>query len=262
MLPCYKAAPLALRSVSRLAAFLSTLDESWEIIVVDDGGEDFESDAFIDEPRVHLLKLPRNQGKGAAVRAGMLAATGRVRVFTDIDLPYDLELLPTIERLISRRAFHVIIGDRTLSSSSYQSRTTVARRLASAVFSQFVGTVVTGGFFDTQCGIKGIRGDVADVLFPMLRLNRFAFDVELVYVALKNHLDIHRIPVQLRHNETSSVRLLRDASQGVVDVARIKWNQLHGRYESAALGDMIRSEFDAAFRAAQAQSNRGDTVVG
>jgi glycosyltransferase involved in cell wall biosynthesis len=243
-------------------AFLSPQCRSWEIIVVDDGGGDFEGDAFVNEANVRLLKLPRNQGKGAAVRAGMLAATGRVRVFTDIDLPYDLELLPTIERLISKGAFHVIIGDRTLSSSTYHSRTTVARRMASAVFSQFVGTVVTGGFFDTQCGIKGIRGDVAELLFPMLRLNRFAFDVELVYVALKNHLDIHRIPVQLRHNETSSVRLLRDASQGVVDVARIKWNQLHGQYESAALDDMIRSEFEAAVRAAQVQSNRGGTIAG
>jgi hypothetical protein len=111
----------------------------------------------------------------------------------------------------------------------------LARRAASALFTQFVGRIVTGGFFDTQCGLKGVRGDVADALFPILRVNRFAFDVELVYVALKHRLDIKRIPVQLLHNETSSVRLLRDAVRGGSDVLGIKANQLRGRYDSPAL---------------------------
>jgi dolichyl-phosphate beta-glucosyltransferase len=186
----------------------------------------------------------------------MLAARGTVRVYTDVDLPYDLELIPTMGRLLRANAFHLIIGDRTLPSSSYHSRTSVPRRLASAVFSAFVGTIVTGGFFDTQCGFKGMRGDVADLLFPLLRLNRFTFDVELVYVALKNRLDIHRIPVRLRNNETSSVRLLRDASQGVIDIARIKWHQLRGRYRSPALERLISREFEDVLRETRESSRQ------
>jgi hypothetical protein len=103
--------------------------------------------------------------------------------------------------------------------------------------------MVTGGFFDTQCGLKGVRGDVADTLFALQRLERFAFDVEVIYLALYHRLDIKRIPVRLRNNETSSVRLLRDSARGVLDVFRIKYHQVRGDYESAALAALVRDEF-------------------
>jgi dolichyl-phosphate beta-glucosyltransferase len=226
-----------------LDAYLREAGMSSEIIVVDDGGGDFPDEPWDSSCRARLLKLPRNRGKGAAVAAGMRAAHGRVRVFTDIDLPYDLELLPVIAGYVRDQGFHVVIGDRTLPDSVYLTDLSLRRRLASALFSQFVGRLVTGGFFDTQCGLKGMRGDVADELFRLQRLDRFSFDVEIVYLALKHKLDIKRIPVQLRNNETSTVRLLRDASQGVVDVFRIKWHQLRGHYRSPALEQVVRDDY-------------------
>lgn len=213
--------------------------------MVDDGGGDFPASSFDDLPGVRLITLSRNVGKGAAVRAGMLAATGDVRIFTDVDLPYDLDLIPTIAAIIRERGFHVVIGDRSLPESRYITELSPARKVASALFTGFVGTLVTGGFFDTQCGLKGMRGDVADEIFRLQRLDRFAFDVELVYLALKHKLDIHRIPVQLRNNETSSVRLLRDAARGFVDVFRIKANQLRGLYASDRLEAIRQREFEA-----------------
>lgn len=245
VIPCFRASTLAARSVERIASSLEHWPGTWEIIVVDDGGLDFAPDAFAGEPNVTLIRLPVNRGKGAAVRAGMLAATGDVRIFTDVDLPYDLDLIPTIAAIIRERGFHVVIGDRSLPSSRYSTELSPARKLASALFTGFVGTMVTGGFFDTQCGLKGMRGDVADEIFRMQRLDRFAFDVELVYLALKHKLDIHRIPVQLRNNQTSSVRLLRDAVRGFVDVFRIKANQLRGLYASDRLEAILQREFDA-----------------
>jgi dolichyl-phosphate beta-glucosyltransferase len=242
VLPCYRSAKLAAASVARLDAYLRDAGLSSEIIVVDDGGGDF-ADVPWDPPLgARLIKLPRNRGKGAAVAAGLRVARGRVRVFTDIDLPYDLELLPVIVRYIRDQGFHVVIGDRTLPDSVYLADLSPRRRLASALFSQFVGRLVTGGFFDTQCGLKGMRGDVADALFALQRLDRFSFDVELVYLALKHKLDIKRIPVQLRNNVTSTVRLARDASQGVIDVFRIKWHQLRGDYRSPVLEELVRQD--------------------
>lgn len=244
ILPCYGAAALARRSVERLSAYLAELPHTWEVIVVDDGGGDFPAAPFDELPGVLLLTLPHNRGKGAAVRAGMLAATGDVRIFTDVDLPYELDLIPTIAAIIRERGFHVVIGDRSLPESRYITELTSARRVASALFTAFVGTMVTGGFFDTQCGLKGVRGDVAEEIFRLQRLDRFAFDVELVYLALKHKLDIHRIPVQLQSNETSSVRLWRDAARGFVDVFRIKANQLRGRYASDRLEQIRQREFE------------------
>jgi dolichyl-phosphate beta-glucosyltransferase len=243
VLPSYRAAPLAIRSVDRLVAFLDSTRMAWEVIVVDDGGGDFAPGDLTGVPRVQLLRLPVNRGKGAAVAHGMKAAKGHVRVFTDVDLPYDLELISAMVDYVRTRGFHLVIGDRTLPQSSYHGEITFIRRLASTLFSAFVGTLVTGGFFDTQCGLKAMRGDVADALLAIRRLDRFAFDVELIYLALHHRLDIKRIPVQLRNNETSSVRLIRDSVRGFVDIARIKYNQLHGHYESDALERLVYEEF-------------------
>jgi len=251
ILPCYRSAALARKSVSKLETALEDSGLEFEVIVVDDGGNDFGPDEWRGQPRVRLLSHHRNRGKGAAVRTGMLTATGQVRVFTDVDLPFGTDLLPVMNAYLRDGGFHVAIGDRTLPGSAYHEATSLARRAASALFTQYVGRIVTGGFFDTQCGLKGVRGDVADALFPILRIDRFAFDVELVYVALKHRLDIKRIPVQLLHNETSSVRLLRDAVRGGSDVLGIKANQLRGRYDSPALDAIVRRDFEAA-RAASA----------
>jgi dolichyl-phosphate beta-glucosyltransferase len=244
ILPCYRSAPLAVASVARLNAYLRQTGLSFELIVVDDGGRDFPDEPWDPSLEARLVRLRNNQGKGAAVSAGMTAARGLVRVFTDVDLPYDLELLPVIVGYIRDQGFHVVIGDRTLPDSVYLTDLSRGRRVASALFSQFVGRLVTGGFFDTQCGLKGMRGDVADALFALRRLDRFSFDVELVYLALKHKLDIKRIPVQLRNNETSTVRLWRDASRGAVDVVRIKWHQLRGDYRSSALEEIVRRDYE------------------
>lgn len=246
VLPSYRAAALALRSVDRIRATLEKGRLSWEIIVVDDGGGDFGPDAFVGDPGVRLLRLSRNEGKGAAVAAGMREAAGRVRIYTDADLPYDPELMPVMAAYILDRGFHLAIGDRTLRGSSYHLKLGITRRALSGVFSAFVGTIVTGGFFDTQCGLKAIRGDVADVLFRLIRIDRFAFDVELVYLALKYGADIKRVPVQLERNDSSSVRVWRDSVRGAFDVLRIKYNQLTGCYSSPELAAIIAADFDSA----------------
>jgi dolichyl-phosphate beta-glucosyltransferase len=213
------------------------------VLVVDDGGGDFDGDWPAEGP-VRLLRLPVNRGKGAAVRAGMLAARGRVRLFTDVDLPFELELIPATAAYLDARGFHLAVGDRTLPQSSYVLEVGWRRRLASAVFSRFVGTFLTGGFFDTQCGFKAFRADVAEALFRLARIDRFAFDVELLYVALLYRADIKRIPVRLCNNETSAVRLLRDSLRMLLDVARIRLFAGRGCYDSPALAAIVASDFD------------------
>jgi dolichyl-phosphate beta-glucosyltransferase len=239
ILPSYRGAEEAARSVGALEELLPATDLTWELLVVDDGGGDFPpGDWRPGGARPRLIRLPGNRGKGAAVRAGMLAASGQVRVYTDIDLPFGASTLPLIVALVRERGFHMVVGDRTLSESSYHLEVGWRRRLASSLFSVFVGRVVTGGFFDTQCGLKGFRGDVADRLFRLARIDRFAFDVELIYLALHHRLDVKRIPVRLERNVTSSVRIGRDSLRMLLDVARIKLLQLRGRYDDPVLAEL------------------------
>ena len=246
VLPCYRAAALARQSVLRLDRALEGRIGRYEIIVVDDGIGD--CDPVIGPMKageggtIRLITLPENRGKGAAVGAGMRAARGAVRVFTDIDVPYGTTPVMLMASLIRERGFHMVIGDRTFPQSRYETELPLGRRLASAVFSRITTTIVTGGFFDTQCGLKGFRGDVADALFQLQRVDRFAFDVELIYLALKNGLEIKRIPVQLEANMTSSVRLGRDSLQTLLDVGRIKINQMRGAYANPHLSSLVSRE--------------------
>jgi dolichyl-phosphate beta-glucosyltransferase len=247
VLPCYRGAPVAARTVEALADYLPTVSPHWEIIVVDDGGGGFDASPLPSLPHVRLISHKRNLGKGAAVRTGMLAARGTVRIFTDVDMPYDRELLPMMAEYITHNGFHLVIGDRRLPGSQYAAATGVSRRALSAVASRVVGSLVTGGFFDTQCGIKAVRGDIADALFQLVRTERFAFDVEVVYLALKHGLDIKRVPVRLRRNFGSSVRPIRDAARSGVDILRIKLRQVRGEYRSPQLEQILQSEMSSAF---------------
>lgn len=253
VLPCYKSAGIAVRSVDALRVALNKHPWQWEVIVVDDGGDDFGDVGWQDTERTRLLRFSKNMGKGAAVRHGILSARGNIRIFTDVDLPFGADFAPVIASFLSGD-FHIVIGDRTLPAARYREVTSRSRRAASTLFTYVVGTFVTGGFFDTQCGLKGIRGDVADQLFPLLTIDRFAFDVEMIYVALKHRLDIKRIPVTLLNNETSSVRLMRDSLRGALDILRIKNNQLQGRYESPALDEIVRTDFESVKHAALSSS--------
>lgn len=234
VLPSYKDAEL-LRS--QLPAFIDWLNAkigSYELIIVDDGSDDAgATENIAKENKVIFIRQEKNSGKGAAVRKGMLAAKGEYRIFTDADIPFEFEAIENFLHYIKEKEFDIAIGDRRLSESNYFSKIKGARKVGSNIFTFFVGRFITTGFSDTQCGIKGFKGKVADDLFSVARLNGFAFDVEILYIALKRNYDIKRLPVHFRSNhDDSSVSLMRHAPGMLMDLFRIKWNHLRGNYNS------------------------------
>ncbi|HEU6452596.1 MAG TPA: glycosyltransferase [Gemmatimonadaceae bacterium] len=248
VVPAYNASAFIERSTRELVDALERMGErmgvTWEVIVVDDGSDDDTSDSVVAHPQVRVIRLASNAGKGAAVRAGMLAASGAVRIFTDADLPYGTALFPYVLEYIQRRGFHAVIGDRVLPGSEY-GHATLLRRIVSAVASFLFRTLVTGGMYDTQCGFKALRGDVADALFPLLTIDRFAFDVEVIYLLLKYNLDIKRIPVRLQHESRSTVHVVRDTARAIRDILKLRWNWMNRRYASPALSDIYIADMPA-----------------
>jgi dolichyl-phosphate beta-glucosyltransferase len=231
VLPSYRGADAARRHIPLLLEYLRTVGLRHEVILVDDGSRDGgEARQVAESLDCRYLENPKNQGKGAAVRRGMLAAKGRYRFYTDVDVPYDLANVEAMLWYLDFKEFHFVAGDRTLDESSYYMHVPWFRRAASHVYSTVVGRLVAGGWFDTQCGLKGFRDHVAEDLFRVGRVNRFAFDVELFYIALKRNYDIKRLPVRLRCNETSTVNVLTDGAAMVRDLAAIRLNQFLGRY--------------------------------
>jgi dolichyl-phosphate beta-glucosyltransferase len=231
VLPAYRAADILARQVPVLTAYLEQTGLRHEVLVCDDGSGDGGA----------TLRLARalgcravghevNRGKGAAVRTGILAARGRYRLFTDADLPFELAAIERALYYLAFKEFDVVAGDRTLTDSHYYTDVTRARRVASQVFAGVTGRLVTGGFFDTQCGFKAFRAGVAEDLFGVARVDRFAGDVEVLYVALKRNYDIKRLPVHLRNQDPSSVRIMRDGARMLWDLLRIRYHQLRGHY--------------------------------
>jgi dolichyl-phosphate beta-glucosyltransferase len=231
VLPSYRGAAYARRHVPLLLHHLHELGVRHEVIIVDDGSADGgETRAVAAELGCTYLENAENRGKGASVRRGMLAARGRFRLFTDIDLPYEFEDIDRFLYYLNDKEYHFVAGDRTLAQSRYFHEVPAARVLASHVYSTVVGRLVASGWFDTQCGLKGFRAEVAEDLFGVARVDRFAFDVELFYIALKRNYDIKRLPVHLRVNEASTVSVVRDGAAMVRDIGVIRWNQFLGRY--------------------------------
>lgn len=236
VLPCYRAGPLAARSARELHSALKRAGfRSWEIVIVDDGGGDVAS-LLPATPSTRVIALRRNVGKGAAVRIGMLAACGQARIFTDVDLPYGSSAVIEIARLLLAGACDVAIGDRTLAPGPPRVLPGALRRSVSALASMLVRSTLTPGLPDTQCGLKGFSADAARRLFPLLRVRRFAFDIEVLFLARRHALQIARVPVRLINAGPSSVRLTRDLPIALFDVLRIPCRWLLRAYGSAPSG--------------------------
>ena len=232
VVPSYRSAGILERNLPLLLAYLQKQDYTWEVVVVDDGSDDQgATEAVCHKLGCIFCANEKNMGKGAAVRNGMKTAQGLFRIFTDADIPYELDAIGTMLRYLDFKEFQLVIGDRNLKGSSYLSEISGLRKLTSIFFTRFVGTIVTANFFDTQCGLKGFRGDVADFIFKHARINGFAFDVELLYIALKQNFEIKRIPVRLNNQEKSTVRVVRHGIGMFFDLFRIKINNVKGYYK-------------------------------
>lgn len=231
IIPSYNSAAVLKNNLPYLINFLKEKKYDYEILVVDDGSNDNGATKQVaEELGCAYLCNDKNIGKGESVRKGMLAATGKFRIFTDADIPFNAEAIEQFLHYMDEKEFHMAIGDRTLNESSYFNSKSGLRNLASKSFSFFVGRFVAGGMFDTQCGIKGFRAEVAKDIFGVSRIKGFTFDVELLYIALKRNYDIKRLPVTLRSQEGQSVKLLLHSFTMMADLMKIKLNHLGKKY--------------------------------
>jgi dolichyl-phosphate beta-glucosyltransferase len=231
IIPCYNASELLQQNLPILNEFLQQRSYNYEIILVDDGGNNKIPDSFESHPSIRFLHSGVNRGKGTAVKKGMLAAKGQFRLFTDADLPYELSVIDTILNYLDKKDMHMVAGDRTLQGSQYYGHISQNRELGSKLFRFIAGRFVTGGIHDTQCGIKGFQASTAKELFSRSRINGFAFDAEIYYLALKRNLDIKKIPVKLRSNQGKSVRLIKHGMGMIIDLFVIVANYYRGLYK-------------------------------
>ena len=177
-----------------------------------------------------VLVLPANRGKGAAVRAGMLAAHGRAVAFTDADLSYPpdqlLRLLAEVES-----GWDVVVGSRRHVETTTLVKNRRLREVSGRLFNTLTVAVLLGQYRDTQCGLKAFRADAARLLFSHAHVDGFAFDVELFHLTERYRLSLAEVPVELANSTTSSVRVGVDAVRMLRDLFRVRRWAAAGRYD-------------------------------
>ena len=232
VVPAYMEGEQAAVAVRELRAALAgvTADGGVELVVVDDGSTDGTADAARRAGADQVLVLPRNRGKGAAVRAGMLAARGRTIAYTDADLSYPpdqlIGLLDAVED-----GWDMVVGSRRHIDTTTLVRARRLREVTGRVFNVLTSVVLLGQYRDTQCGLKAFRSDVARILFAKQRLDGFAFDVELFHLAERYRLSLVEAPVTLANATRSSVRVVSAAARMVRDLARVRLASATGTYD-------------------------------
>lgn len=200
-----------------------------EVVVVDDGSSDDTAATagklLAPLPHHRVIRFPTNRGKGAAVRAGVAASRSTFTAYMDADMAIDPMAVPL---LVDGLGTHdVAIGCRALADSMVET-TYVVRSLMGRLFNEFV-TLGTGlGLKDTQCGFKAFRTPVARLLFHLVRIDRFAFDVELLSRARRLGLTVTEVPVHWKHVEGSTVHPLHDSVTMLSDVYRSRRGLLAG----------------------------------
>jgi dolichyl-phosphate beta-glucosyltransferase len=217
-------------TLRRITSYLDAGGEPYEVIVVDDGSRDRTCDAVAEvvatAAHVRLLALGTNQGKGAAVRAGVLASRGHEVLFSDADLSTPIEELARLRAALAAGA-DVAIGSR-VAGTGIERRQPFLRRLQGRTFRLAVralGFRSLARIGDTQCGFKLFRGPVARELFARTTLSGFAFDVEVLALAHPRHR-VDEIGVAWVHAEGSKVRPGLDALRMLRDLARLRWRWL------------------------------------
>jgi dolichyl-phosphate beta-glucosyltransferase len=229
VIPAYNEVRRLPATLDRLSTWTAALPWQVELIVVDDGSGDATVDLAVDHPcRCGVIRLLRNAGKGAAVRAGMLEARGRVVAFTDADLPYRMEALEHAYDSIEAGRAEVVYGARDLPESAAMVRRAAHRSLASAAYRLLMGMVISRQVRDTQCGLKAFSRHAAREVFQRVHTDGFAFDAEAILVARRLGLATALVPVVLVNEAGSTVSLRRHAPRMLRDIVRSKLRHARG----------------------------------
>ncbi len=221
--------------LGNVLAYLEEQPFAAEVIVVDDGSVDGTA-ALVERfaagnAAVRLVRLPRNRGKGHAVKTGMLEAAGKLRLFADADGATPIKEVERLTRAVEAGA-DVAVGSRALRDESLVVKTKIHRKFMGTVFNFIVRSLTVKGINDTQCGFKLFTAEAAEAAFTLQRIDDFGFDVEILYLCGKRGFRIAEVPVNWTDIPGTKVKLVRDSLRMLKDVLKIRSNDLLGRYQA------------------------------
>lgn len=233
VVPAYNEGQRIGATLDRIGEYLAASGSSWEVIVVDDGSRDdtlqVVAQASARHPAIRAAPLGENRGKGAAVRSGVMAARGRMVLFSDADLSTPIEELELLRTRI-REGYHVAFGSRDTLGSKIEVAQPLYRRLMGYTFMVLRDWIAVSGFRDSQCGFKMFERTAAREIFSRAKIDRFSFDVEILMLGKFLGLKMIEVPVIWRNDDRSRLNPLSDPFRMFLDLFRIRWNVWRGVY--------------------------------
>ncbi|MEO6829160.1 MAG: dolichyl-phosphate beta-glucosyltransferase [Acidobacteriaceae bacterium] len=204
-----------------------------EVLVVNDGSRD-NTAAMVSEmarryPRLRLIENASNRGKGYSVRNGILQARGEIVMFTDADLSAPIEEAERLFAAIAEGA-DVAIGSRWLDRSRQTLQQPIYRRFFGRCFNWLTRLVMNLPLADTQCGFKAFRREAAQAIFVRQRIERWGFDPEILYIALRMGFHVKEVAVTWGHDDRSRISYVKDGLRMLQDLLMVRVHSLAGYY--------------------------------
>jgi glycosyltransferase involved in cell wall biosynthesis len=239
VVPAYNESARLGKTVVTILDYLNKQKRSSELILVDDGSSDDTSavaERSMASPgtvATRLIRYEPNRGKGFAVRTGLLAAAGDIGLFSDADISTPITETPKLIDPITSGDCDLAFGSRALDRSLIGVHQPWRREQGGRIFNLIVRIATGLPFWDTQCGFKAFRMSACRPLIEAATVDRFGFDVELLYLGFRAGLHLKEIPVRWDHNEGSKVTLFSDSFKMVNEVNLIRQQARRGVYDAA-----------------------------
>jgi dolichyl-phosphate beta-glucosyltransferase len=236
VIPAYNESARLGATLEKVLAYVHAQRWDAEVIVVNDGSRDNTADivrAFATkDPVLRLVENPGNHGKGYSVRNGMLNTRGRIVLFSDADLSSPIEEAPKLLQALDDGA-DIAIGSRWLRAETQTQRQPLHRQVFGRIFNLVLRLTLGLQFADTQCGFKAFKQPAVQAIFPLQKIERWGFDPEILFLAKKLKFKTQEVSVAWGHSGGTRINPLVDGSRMVMEMLRVRWYDLTGRYNSA-----------------------------
>lgn len=234
VIPAYNEEKRLPKTLIEIDRYLSQQKFDYEIVVINDGSKDRTAYLVKNlQHRVACLKLidnKENHGKGYVVRQGLLAANGKIRLFTDADNSTSID---QVEKMIPlfEKGGHIVIGSRDIKGAVLDPPQPALRVFIGNVFNLMVQIIVgLWGIKDTQCGFKALSAEAAQKILPKCRIDRWAFDPEILKIGKKMRYKIYEVPVYWKNDLESKVKMSSTIKMAL-DLLKIRWNLITRKYK-------------------------------
>lgn len=219
-------------NLTRIMSYLKKQKFKWEVIVVNDGSTDKTINKLKllrNKLRFKILSYYLNTGKGFAIKTGMLSATGKHRLFLDIDLSTPIDELDKFLPFLKK--FDIVIGSRKMKSSNIVIRQPLARELLGKMFTLLSQRTLQMKVSDFTCGFKCFSKRAAEEIFAKQTIQRWGFDPEILYIGKTKRYSIKEVPVTWKNDPRTRVKFPQDIVNSLTELIRIRLNSYRGLYK-------------------------------